>query len=206
MGSSGRRVARRARRGTVRRVLGSTTVRAALGLGVVLSVGVTGTFASWTDAATVSGTTFTSGTIDLKVNNSDSVTGYVALNISAMVPGSSVASVVTVRNGGTAPFSYTATTTATNADGKNLRGSLVVKVTGASSVTGAAPAATCAGTALPGAQSGLNGPLLATGRQLGAGASEPLCVQVTLDPAAAGSLQGATTDVVITFNASSDVS
>jgi len=187
-------------------VLTSARVRAALGLGAVLTAGVTGTFAYWSDAVTLSGAKFTAGTIDLKANNLDTVTGYTSLNISTMVPGNSVAGVLTIKNGGTAPFKYTAVTTATNVDGKNLRGSLQVKVTGAATVTGTSPTATCSGTALTGSGTALNGSLLSTGRLLAAGASETVCVQVTLDSAAPTSVQGGTTDVVFTFNATSDLS
>jgi predicted ribosomally synthesized peptide with SipW-like signal peptide len=184
----------------------SARLRAALGLGVVLSVGVTGTFAYWTDAATVSGTTFTAGTIDLKTNGSDNVTGYATLNLSTMVPGNSTAGVLTIANTGTAPLKYTASTTATNADGKNLGGALTVKVTGDATTSGSSPAATCAGAALGGAGTTLNGPLLGTGRLLAAGASEKVCVQVTLPAAAGTALQGATTSVVFTFSGTSDLS
>lgn len=204
--SSGRRARQRPQRFTPLRVLASARLRAALGLGVVLSGFVTGTFAYWTDAATVSGTTFSSGTIDLRVNNLDTVTGYTSMNISTMVPGNSMAGVLTIRNNGTAPLKYTALTTATDADGKNLRGSLTVKVTGAAAVTGSSPAMTCGGTTLTGSGSTLNGSLISTARQLAAGASETVCVQVTLPAAASTTLQGATTSVVFTFNATSDLS
>lgn len=203
---SGRRARRRTQRWSPLRALASARVRAALGLGVVLSAGVTGTFAYWSDAVTVSGTTFGTGTVDLKVNNSDSMSGYVTLNLSTMVPGNSMAGVLTIRNGGTAPLKYTAVTTATNTDGKNLRGSLVVKVSGATTVTGTSPTLSCGGTALAGSSTTLDGPLLSTGRQLAAGASESVCVQITLNAAASTALQGATTDVVFTFNATSDLS
>ncbi len=188
-----------------RRELLSARVRAALGLGVVLSVGVTGTFAYWTDAVTVSGTALAAGSIELKADDSDALVGYTTLNLSTMVPGSSVAGVLTIANAGTAPLKYTATSTATNGDGKGLRGSLVVKVTGDASVTGTSPSMTCAGAALSGAQVTLDGPLLATGRLLAAGAAETVCIEVTLDPAAASTLQGAATDVVLTFTATSDL-
>lgn len=189
----------------LRRGLASARVRAALGLGVVLSAFVTGTFAYWSDAVAVSGARFTAGTIDLKVNNLDTVTGYTTLNISAMVPGNSMAGVLTIRNSGTAPLKYTAVTTATNADGKNLRGNLVVKVTGAATATGTAPSMTCSGTALVGSATTLNGSLLSTSRMLAAGASETVCVQISLGTTAPNTLQGATTDVVFTFNATSDL-
>ena len=206
MGSRGRRAARPTKRALLRRALGSVRIRAALGLGVVLSVSVTGTFAHWSDATAVSGTTFGAGTIDLKVNDSDAVTAYAALSIATLVPGNSVAGLLTVKNTGTAALKYTASSTATNADGKNLRGSLVVKLTGDTAVTGASPFATCAGSTLAGSQTTLNGPLLSTGRQLAAGAGETVCVQVTLDANAPTTLQGATTDVVLTFAGTSDLS
>ncbi len=181
-------------------------VQALLALGVLAVPASIGTFAFWTDEVVVTGTTFTAGTLDLRVNGADTVTGYTTLNLSTMVPGSSVAGVLTVRNQGTASLKYTATTVATNADAKNLRGALVVKVTGDTSVAGTAPSATCAGTALAGTTTALNGGLVNTARLLGGGTEEKLCVQVTLPTNAASSLQGATTDVSFTFSATSDLS
>ena len=67
--------------------------------------------------------------LDLKVNGQDSITGYTSLNITGMVPGNSVAAVLTINNAGTVPFTYTATSAATDPDGKALRNALTVKVT-----------------------------------------------------------------------------
>lgn len=187
--------------------VGSVRLRAFFALGVVGVLGATGaTFASWTDQAVVSGTTFTAGSIDLKVNNSDTVTGYTTLNFSTLVPGSTVAGVLTLKNTGTAPVKYTALTSASNADGKSLGAALAVKVTGDASVTGTAPSATCAGSALSGTGTTLGGPLVSTGRLLAAGASENVCVQVTLPGNASSGLQGATTNIGFTFNATTDLS
>lgn len=172
----------------------------------MLSGCVTGTFAYWTEAVTVSGAAFTAGAIDLKANNLDTVTGYTSMNLSTMVPGNSMAGVLTIKNTGTAPLKYTAATTATNTDGKNLMGNLIVKVTGATSVTGSSPTMTCGGTTITGSQTTLNGSLISTARLLAAGASETVCVQVSLPAAASSTLQGATTNVVFTFNATSDLS
>ena len=188
------------------RRVGSVRLRALLALGVVGVVFATGsTFAAWTDSATVDGTTFSSGTIDLKVQGQDAVTGYTNLNLTTMVPGNSVAGVLTLKNGGTAPLKYTAATTASNADGKNFGTALAVKVTGATTVTGTSPAATCGGTTLAGTGTGLGGSLVTTGRLLAPGASETICVQVTLPGTAASSLQGATTNVGFTFTGTSDL-
>ncbi len=82
-----RGTSRRARRGW----LTSTRVRAMLSLGVALGVGAVGTFASWTDDVTVTGTTFTAGTLDLLVNGGDPPAAYTTLNVASnMVPGNTV--------------------------------------------------------------------------------------------------------------------
>jgi hypothetical protein len=181
-------------------------VQALLALGILAVPASLGTFAFWTDDVALTGATFSTGTLDLRVNGLDTVTGYTTLNISTMVPGNTVAGVLTVRNNGNVPLKYTAVTAATNADTKNLRGALVVKVTGDTSVTGTSPAATCAGTALTGTNTALNAGLVTTGRLLAAATEEKICVQVTLPTAAANSLQGATTDVTFTFTGTSDLS
>lgn len=188
-------------------MLGSVRFRALLGLAALLALAAPGTYAHWTDEVTVSGATFTSGTLDLRVDNSDGpVTGYTTMNLSAMVPGNSTAGVLTIRNNGTAPLKYTAVTAATNLDTKNLAGALTVKVTGGNAVTGTSPATTCAGTALTGTGSTLGGALVTTKRTLQPGTTETLCVQVTLPTNANTTLQGATTDVTFTFSATSDMS
>ena len=121
------------------------------------------------------------------------------------MPGNSSAGTLTIKNNGTAPLKYTAVSTAGNADAKGLGAALVAKVTGGS-VQGASPAATCSGAALAGTETTLGGSLVTTGRLLQPGASETLCVQVSLPGNAATSLQGATTNVTITFTGSSDIS
>jgi predicted ribosomally synthesized peptide with SipW-like signal peptide len=188
------------------RVRLSQRVQALLALGVLAVPASVGTFAFWTDDVTITGTTFSAGTLDLKVNTLDTVTGYTTMNLTTMAPGNSVAGVLTVRNNGTVALKYTAVTAATNADTKNLRGALVVKVTGDTAVTGSSPAATCAGTALSGTSTALNGGLVTTGRLLAAATEEKLCVQVTLPTTALSALQGATTDVTFTFTGTSDLS
>jgi predicted ribosomally synthesized peptide with SipW-like signal peptide len=180
-------------------------VQALLALGVLALPASVGTFAFWTDDVVITGATFSTGTLDLRVNGLDTVTGYTTMNLTTMVPGNSTAGVLTVRNNGSAPLKYTAVTAATNADAKNLRGALVVKVTGDTTVTGSAPSATCAGTALSGTTTVLNGGLVTTGRLLAGATEEKLCVQVTLPSGAASSLQGATTDVTFTFTGTSDL-
>lgn len=186
--------------------LGSVRLRALLGLALVLVLGTGRTWAHWSDQVTVAGTSLQTGTIDLKVNDADEVTGYATLNLLTMVPGNSTAAVLTVKNSGTAPLKFTATSSGTNADGKGLAAALSVKVTGDTTTGGTAPATTCPGAALPGGGTTLGGSLLSTGRQLAAGASEKVCVQLSLPLSAATSLQGAATSVTLTFTGTSDLS
>ena len=184
----------------------SPRVRAVLAFAVVLALATPGTYAHWTDEVQVGGTTISSGTLDLRVDGQDQVTGYTALDIAPMVPGSSTAAVLTIRNHGTAPLKLTAATSATNADGKSLGGALIVKVTGDAGVSGTAPASTCPGPELPGGATGLDGPLLSTGMLVAPEASEKVCVQLMLPANAPSALQGATTTVGITFTGTSDLS
>ena len=155
-------------------------VRALLALGVVVGLGSVTTGAYWTDDATVSGITISSGKLDLKVDGQDNVTGYTSLNIANMVPGNTVAAVLTVSNAGTVPFTYTATSTATNPDSKNLAGALTVKVTGAATVTGTSPAATRGGSTLAGTGTTLGAGLVGTARTITPSGTDKLCIELTL--------------------------
>jgi predicted ribosomally synthesized peptide with SipW-like signal peptide len=185
----------------------SVRIRALLSLGIALGIGSVGTFAFWTDDVVISGTTFSAGTIDLRVNGADSLPTYTTLNMSNAVPGNTIAGVLTIRNQGSAPLKYTATTTASNADGKNVRGSLTVKVTAATTVTGTYPTATCGGAAITGfATSFTAAAFLTPGRLLAPTTEEQICVQVTLDATAPSALQGGTTSVGFTFTGTSDLS
>lgn len=184
----------------------STRIRALLSLGTAAAVGVTGTYAYWTDTVQVTGTALTTGTIDLKVNGQDAVTGWTSLNLAAMMPGNSTAGVLTVSNSGTAPLQYYLGSSATNADGKGLAAALTLTVTGAAAVTGTSPTATCGGAALTGSATTLATEILgspASPRTLAAGASETICLQLTLPGAANTSLQGATTSVTFTASGTS---
>ena len=62
-------------------------VRLVLTLGVLGVLTIPGTQAAWTDPVSVSGTTLSTGTVDLKVENADSVTTFTSLNLPAWSPG-----------------------------------------------------------------------------------------------------------------------
>jgi predicted ribosomally synthesized peptide with SipW-like signal peptide len=171
---------------------------------VVLAAGATGTYAYWTDSATVSGVTISSGSIDLTVNNQQNDTAFTTMSLSNMVPGNSAAGVITVKNAGNSPLTYYVDGAASNGDGKGLGAALTVKVTGDAARTGSSPTFTCNGSALANTGTSFSANLVQSSnpRMLAAGASETLCVQATLPSGAATSLQNATTNVSFTFNAS----
>ncbi len=186
------------------RRLRDTRVLAAMSLGVVAACAATGTFALWSDSATISGTTISSGSIDLKVNsNVDSDNGFTTMSLANMVPGNSAAGVITVRNAGNSPFTYYVDGAASNADGKGLGTALVVKVTGDATRSGASPNFTCAGSALANTGTSFAANLVQSSnpRLLAAGSSETLCVQATLPTGASTSLQNATTNASFTITA-----
>lgn len=186
----------------------SPRVKALLSLGIVASLATTGTWAAWSDSATVSGTTISTGTLDLKVgttvgNAADSLSTFTTMNQAMLLPGSTTAGVLTVVNAGTTAFTYSTDAVASNADGKGLGAAFVVKVTGAGAVTGSGPTATCAGASLAGTGTAFTADFVSSSapRQLAAGASETLCIQATLPASASNALQGATTDVTFNFAA-----
>lgn len=176
---------------------------------VVVTVG--GTWAAWTDSVAVGGTSVTGGTLDVTVDGTNSVTTS-SLSLPAMVPGSTSAQVLTVRNAGTAPLKYAVTASLTGggagvlSTSTSMRLTVVKDATRATGVTGA----TCSGgtplasavaltdvagtTAVP-----LRGPLAP-------GSSESVCVQLTLALDAPSLLQGVSAGVGLAVTATSDVS
>lgn len=175
-------------------------VRALLCLGVFFAVAIPGTTAAWTDPVAVSGTTISTGTADLRVDNSDAP-AFTAMNASTMEGGDSTAGVLTVKNNGDVPLTYYVSTSATNADGKNLASQFAVRVTNGST-TGSAPNVTCTGTVRSNSASSFGGDLLgsaSTRRSLAVGASETLCVEASLPNGTAA--LGGTTNITFTFEA-----
>lgn len=176
-------------------------MRLALSLGVFAVLAIPGTTAAWTDPVAVSGTTLKAGTADLKVNNGDAPT-FTAMNASTMEGGDSTAGVLTVRNNGDVPLSYYVSTSATNADGKNLASQFSVKVTGDGATSGSSPNVACSGSALGSSGTSFGGNLLGSSsnlRSLDAGASETICVQASLANGTAA--LGSTTNITFTFTA-----
>lgn len=194
------------------RGLASDRVRAALGLGVVLAVGATGTFAAWTDNATLSGTSFTSGTLDVQLNSVDNVASA-TLSMTNMIPGSSSAEVVVLKNNGNVSLKWSLTgglagTNATDFNAAIPNGLKILILDGGSKV-GTGNTSTCSGgsslltsTSLTSTTSTSllsgQGPLASTG-------TKSLCIQITLDSGAPTSLQTKSATATFTFTGTSDL-
>lgn len=166
---------------------------------VVLLLGAQGTLSFWSDRATVTGGQFTSGTLNLTVDNQEgNPTPYAktSLTLTGMLPGESVAAVVQVRNTGTAPFTWTATATTSNTGTTDLGPFLTVQMYLGSAATNTSSyprTGTCTTTTAP-VGSG------STSTRLNAGTvgqtGQALCVRVALPSGVLNEAQGKTTGAV----------
>lgn len=197
---------------------GRGRTRALLCLAAVGALAFTTSTAYWTDDVEVSGVTFTTGTLDLVVNDADPYAAATQLSMTGMVPGASSAQVLTVKNTGSVPAKYTLAgglsgTDASlfaNAGGNGLV--LTIRLDGTKQGTG--NTSTCTGGTVvhgPTALTATTTTTILTQRPTsalapnGAG-SEALCFQVTFSASAPTTLQGKTTDAVFTATGTSDVS
>ncbi len=195
------------RRGASR---GSSTIglrraRAGLALGPVVLISWAGAHAAFTDSAPAT-SSFSTATIDLKLNNADSL-AFTSLSTANMLPGTTKYAALTTKNAGTADFTYglvtasAASGTTTTANAAALAAALQVGIRDvagtcdASTYAAASGATVMAPTALSTASF--------SGRALAVSASEVLCFQVTLPVTAANTLQGTAIDTTFTFTASS---
>ena len=184
----------------------SVLVPAALAALGTSGLAVMASSAVFTDSATVTGNTFTTGTVKLGVSPTSA-----AVTLSSMAPGDAKVGSITVSNTGSLEERYSVVSVADNADGKGLASQLQLTVkTGVSSCTaagfsasgtvvygpgvlGSAAGTKVIGDAAQGAQTG--------DRSLAALANEVLCLQVALPSSAGNSSQNATTTATLTFNA-----
>ncbi len=167
---------------------------AAAGVATALLIGGQGTFAFWTDSATVTSGTITSGTLDLKVDGDQGKPAYAktTLAMSAMLPGESVAVNIAVTNAGEASFTWVPTVS----KGGDLGGALQVDFYRGATVDGTSPRKQVCkdGTTLTSGQTASTLPKGA--------AAQNLCVQVTLPTTTGNVFQGKTTgSVTITLAA-----
>lgn len=213
-GRTVRPVAHRARR----RVLGSGRVRALLSLGIVAGLGAVSTLAYWTDDATITTGSFSTGSLDVTLNdalagrvNNGGTVSDVDFKLADMIPGESFARTVKVGNAGSVDFTYTAKAWNTGALAPGLRWTVVAGTTATNSGTLAA------GNRTGGCVAG--GTTTATNVTLGTSADsattviapkriikttaptfENVCVIAKVDSGASNALQGTSASATITFN------
>lgn len=203
-----------------RRWFGRGRTRALLSLGVVGFVFVGTTGAYWTDEGTVTGATISSGTLDLTAGpttGSENLTGTGPnnwnsgiLGITDLIPAESVAGSFVVRNSGTAPLRFNATVSTTNNNLTSASVGLQVQVydNGTASNTGTQAAGnragSCTGTlSYTGfVSTTASGNVFSSDISLTtSGATRNVCVKATLNSSAPNSLQGKSTQVVLSLTA-----
>ncbi|MDH3021647.1 hypothetical protein BJF87_05275 [Gordonia sp. CNJ-863] len=180
-------------------VLRSTRVRAVLACGIVFGLGTVGTMAAWSATNTTTSGTFTTGSVDLWLNDVNATT-TAPLTIplgSSLLPGQSGAVIINVQNRGISAGNYTTQARATNAAGQAVRLSIVVggSVSG-STCMGTPSVSNLALTATNVSLLGTRGPLAATS------GSDSLCLQFTLPTSAPNAVQSTTGTVIFTFTGS----
>ncbi|MGN6252460.1 MAG: TasA family protein [Marmoricola sp.] len=184
-------------------------MRAALATGGVGLLVTTSTYAYWTDDAAITGTTFSTGVLDLQVDGANAY-ATTTLGMSGMVPGATSAEVLTLKNNGTVALTYTLVGGLTGTDAVALGPALTLTITTGTRVVSGSNATCSGGTSVAGPQlltAVTTTAIIGTRRgPLSAGATENLCFQVTFDAAAASTLQGKTAQATFTATGTSDLS
>lgn len=197
-----------------RRRSGRTRAMLALSAVAVLASGmsVQGTFAFWTDSATVNAGGFTSGTLDITVNGQLSgqggTTAIANLALANITPGESVAASFPIANVGTTPLTYNLTGTGSGdlAVANGLQYLVVFGTTATNSGTSTAGNRTgaCGSTTATDANTTLlnaTAATLASNRALAPGASENVCVIARLNFQAPNALQNKAGNAQLLFDA-----
>jgi predicted ribosomally synthesized peptide with SipW-like signal peptide len=186
---------------TMRRHRIGIRVRALLCLGGLLGIGAVGTLAAWSDKATATSGTFATGTITLQLDNSKTL-GMPTLAATNLLPGESVAAMVTVQNKGTLPLTYMMAAT-TPAGSPQVTAHLIVSAysggTAANATAAGLRTGSCTGTKVAEAPltAGGSAPMVTTPRPVAARTgTDPLCVSVRLAPSAPVGVQNQTLSTV----------
>ncbi|MDZ7930104.1 SipW-dependent-type signal peptide-containing protein [Rhodococcus sp. NPDC076796] len=156
----------------------SARARAIMSIGIVLGLGAVGTLAAWSDTATATSGTFTTGRLDIKVGDpavDNNPTAFsTTLANPAIFPGDTVAAGLLVSNAtGSVANTYTVSVVASNAALGNRLNSSVH--------TGLPSGSACSGAAIS-TVTGLetSKPFPALNRPLAVNGSDQLCISVTM--------------------------
>lgn len=173
----------------------SGRARAIMSVGIVLGLGAVGTLAAWTDDATATSGMFTTGTIKMKLSDSEATAdapyAITALTKTGMMPGQAVTGPIKVQNAGETQFNYTMEATAVGEAA--LAPFMYVSVFKADCATSIAPRVALSTTAAK--------PIITTGRAVTVAGSEDLCLKVDLDPSVTTAMQTKSLSVSFRFAA-----
>ena len=183
----------------------SGRIRALLGLGVLLGLGYTGTFAYWTDQATIEGDSLAAGTLNLKVDGleADPTPATWSLGANNLVPQESVAAAMTVQNAGTVPFTYTATA-AGSGDAQMLTDMTFRTYVGGgptNNTSGGLRVGSCGGSLMSTLTLSGTAQSAVPIQSLAVSGSQQVCVVATLIATAATADQGKSVSATYVFNA-----
>ncbi|MFJ7720895.1 SipW-dependent-type signal peptide-containing protein, partial [Rhodococcus erythropolis] len=184
-------------------LLTSTRFRALLALGMVLGVGGVTTLAAWTSSATATSGNITTGSINLQLNTTTqpaltTTLNFTQLGKTGMLPGDSNSAILKVNNVGAGvnlPLKYTITSTSAGALTTYLRmtvssnGTVANKCTDGSNVVSSLPLTLTVSQAVG-----------APDRSLAIGATDNLCVSVTL-PTSPTPPTNSSSSIVLNFSA-----
>lgn len=151
--------------------------RAGLTVGIVLGAGAVGTMAAWSDSATAVSGNFSAGEVEvvnLEINGDAPVHQFLTMNRSSVLRGQSAAGSLDVQNTGTADLTWSMSAGASGA--QELTSVLTVGLYSGAGNNGF----TCSGQQIGSTLAMSSSPTLATERPLASGASEEVCVQVTV--------------------------
>lgn len=200
----------------------SRALRAILGLGVVLGFGATATMAYFTDDATIETGAVSSGTLDLQLGPaSDTLLlagpsgtwNFTVVQLADVFPGESVAMDLFIKNGGTAPLTFTGDAWATTNDlyTADSKGLLVSTTRGATAGNSTSSTGYRTGSCTGGTENWwVDHPISTTSRVLtpndapvsiGAGETVRVCLLAGLPATAPSTLQQKTATLRTTFDA-----
>ncbi len=182
-------------------------LRSVIAAGVALvGLGAVASSALFTDSGTVSSNAFTNGTVVLGLTPATT-----ALTAANMAPGDTQYGTIQVSNNGTLPMRYSATSVATNADGKGLASQAQMTIKAGAATCDAAGFSSGTTVYGPGALGTTPTSMALIGdpavgaqagdRALAAGTSETLCAKVNLPVGTGNAYQAATTTATFTFSA-----
>jgi predicted ribosomally synthesized peptide with SipW-like signal peptide len=187
-----------------------------LSLGIVAGLGAVGTLAYWTDDATITSGSFSSGTLDVTLNdelagpaNNGGTIADTGFTLSDMIPGESMARTVKVANAGSIGLTYTAKAFNTGGLSPGLRWTVVAGSTAGNSGSPAAgnrtgscsPGETTASNVTLGTSEGAASTVVAPTRSILVESFENVCVIAKLESGAANALQGTSASATFIFNA-----